>query len=267
MKSKKINVGESIVPYSPQSISSPFGNVSYSGGTNIQASPEYQQQISTRQRLINELLPELGMTRNQQNSRIQNYTDLLNQQLLKYAQPAMYGQFASRGMADSTLANNALNDLYIKAANQSIFAGEDLYNNELNRMLQSGQFLQGGLNDIYTQLMGLAGEGRAQNQQMFDVQNANANRLLQGNTANAQLAADRNSQMWSGLGMLGAVAAPYALPAMGFAAPVAASGAGTNLMSLFAPASTQYGNTGNLQQDMRLNNLGSSLFDPWGRRN
>lgn len=252
-KSKKVNIGESIVPYTPQNYYSPFGSVTYQGGAmNVNPSAEYGQQISTRQRLINELLPELDATRGGQNQRIQNMTDLLNQQLLQYAEPQMYGSFAARGMGDSTLANNSLNDLRIKAANQAIFGGQDLYNQELQNMLATGGFLQGGLNDIYQQMMGIGNQGQANNQQYFGVQNANADRLLQGNMANAKLANDRNAGMMNDLGNLGAMAAMFVPGMQGPAAAyLAARGGGgvSNLNNLFTQQPMSYGNTGNLYQD------------------
>lgn len=208
------------------------------------------------------------MTQPMQNERINRLSDLMNERIMRYAEPQMYGSFAARGMGDSTLANNALNDLRMKAAESAIFGGEDLYNQQLQRQLQAGQFLQGGLNDIYQWLTGMGQESRANNQQMFDLQNANAQRLLQGNAANAQMAQSR-------MGDIGKLAGTAMMMIPGMQVPGAAlsgmssfgSGSSGNfdlssLMGLFNQAPASYGNTGNLMSDMRNQGLRSKYFTP-----
>lgn len=195
-------MGASQVAYAPQGYSNPFGSYSFNGQHQVTASPEEQTGISTRQQLLNQLLPDLNTTSDAQAKQIAQYQNTLQNQLINNSLPQYRGEMMARGLGGSTAYGTGLSDLFTKAANQGILGANDLYTQALTNKLSSGNFLESGLQNAFNRQAQIGQQGQAYNQQMFDVQNANASRMLQGDVANAQMKAAQQQAMMQGIGQL-----------------------------------------------------------------
>ena len=170
-KSKSPTITAPQVPYSPSPFSiDQFGRYSFEGGENItKASPAEATGISLRQSLINELLPELGPAGFGTGGMGSTFADLFTKKILEKGMPELKGQYTSRGLEGSTAESRGYNDLLTQAITQGIFSGQDLVRSNVGA-------LEGGLQEAFNRLLGITQEGRALNQQKFDLQTANANR-------------------------------------------------------------------------------------------
>lgn len=180
---------------------SPFGESVYEGGRFItRPSGVESQGISTRQRLINELLPELGKTNEQRAGQIQQFTDLFTKKLLDQALPLIKGSFTSRGLEGSTAEGRASVDAINDSIERGIFAGEDLIIRDEQSKLGRLGGLEAGLQQAFNRLLGISQQGKALNDQFFQVENANADRRQSANVQNASLAQQNNQNKFGALG-------------------------------------------------------------------
>ena len=119
--------------------------------------------------MINELLPELGPAGFGTGGMGSTFADLFTKKILEKGMPELKGQYTSRGLEGSTAESRGYNDLLTQAITQGIFSGQDLVRSNVGA-------LEGGLQEAFNRLLGITQEGRALNQQKFDLQTANANR-------------------------------------------------------------------------------------------
>src|SRR3990167_975420 len=196
-KSKSPTITAPQVPYSPSPFSiDQFGRYSFEGGENIKkASPAEATGISLRQSLINELLPELGPAGFGTGGMGSTFADLFTKKILEKGMPELKGQYTSRGLEGSTAESRGYNDLLTQAITQGIFSGQDLVRSNVGA-------LEGGLQEAFNRLLGITQEGRALNQQKFDLQTANANRQTTADVYNVAADVTRRNADTNALGNL-----------------------------------------------------------------
>lgn len=153
-------------------------------------------------------MPEIGRTSDQRSAQIKSFSDLFTKTLLDKAMPELKGQYTSRGLEGSTAEARGYNDLLTQAITQGIFSGQDLFNQDETMKRSNLGALEGGLQEAFNRLLGITQEGRAQNQQKFAVETANADRQFQAQAGNlsadvSRRNADTNAQAnLAGLGTL-----------------------------------------------------------------
>ena len=194
-------------------------------------------------------------------NQINQQRDMTYDQLTKYAIPQYYNELAARGLGNSSAMSQGLNDLMTKAGVQSVYSANDLYNQSLQRKLQSGQFAQSGLNDIYAQMMGIQNAAQAGTNAYMSNAQTNANRLLQGQQYNQNAAQQADQQNFSDMGSLAMVAAaPFTGGASLAALP--AFGKGGQQANPYAYMNSAQAPTGNLGYDNQFSGGYQNLFGP-----
>ena len=177
------------VDFNPKGYSIPeFGDFSYEGGKFVtKPSAAESKGITTRQSLINELLPEVGKTTDQRAGQINGYRDLFTKKILEQAMPLFDSEVYGKGLQGSSAQGTGMSELLNDAVERGLFAGEDLQARDETSKLQRGQFLEGGLQQAFQRLLGISQEGTSLNNLFFNNENANANRAFQASGANANI--------------------------------------------------------------------------------
>jgi len=178
------------VEYSPRWFDIPeFGKFSYDGGGfTTKASPNESTAINLRQQIINQLLPDLGVTGEQRAGQIKTLSDTFTKRILDKALPTMTGAYTSRGLEGSTAERRGLTETINDAVQRGLFAGEDLkIQDEASKISRLGS-AESGLQNAFNRLLGISQQGNALNDQYFNVMNQNAGRQQQANLANYQTA-------------------------------------------------------------------------------
>ena len=174
------------VEYSPKPLQfDNFGRYSYDGQHNIKASDEESANIRTRQQIIASLLPELGTTGDMRSGQIKNFGDIFTQRLLEHALPRFRGDFYGRGLEGSTSYARGFADLLSDAAQRGIFAGEDLLARDEQSKINRLGSAESGLQNAFARLLSIGNMGQSFNNQMFNIDNQNANRQTQVDQINA----------------------------------------------------------------------------------
>ena len=188
-RKKSSSVEPQQVSFSPRSYENiPFGKYEYKNGGFVTTPSESEgKAISLRQQMIQELLPELNTTSDARAGQISNYSDLFTNKILEKSLPMFTGDQYARGLAGSTSYNRGYMDIINDAIQRGLFAGEDLYKSDEASKLSTGQFLESGLQNAFNRLMGITQEGRAGNDQYFNIQNQNANRVQAADQFNGQV--------------------------------------------------------------------------------
>lgn len=192
--------------YSPKPLTfEDFGSYKYDGGQHLVAPSDAEKAgITTRQSIINSLLPDLGMTGEQRAGQIANFSDLFTQRLLQQALPRFTGDFYKRGLEGSTAYSKGFGDLLAEAAQRGIFAGEDLMARDEQSKINRLGAAESGLQNAFSRLLNIANTGKSFNDQYFAVETGNANRQAQFDLQNLQNAF---STQQGGLNDLGNLAA------------------------------------------------------------
>lgn len=126
----QVNIPEFQKP-TPTSFNTPWGSASYSNNAwNYNMSPEEQQTSSTAQRIRQDLLNSLGISKS--GSADDPYTKGLMSEGLRMAQPQLENALIGRGLGGSPVYKDALTDLISKVSMQALLGGQNQRLSELS---------------------------------------------------------------------------------------------------------------------------------------
>ena len=164
------------IPFTPPSYNmQPFGRIDYSGGVYTYTPSEAEMTgMTTRQRLINSLLPEVGLTSPERSKQIEETGATFTKRLMDEAMPYYKGIYASRGLQGSKGEASGLAKLAAEASQRGILAREDLFSQDEATKRANLAALERGLQEAYQRGSGIASQEGKYADQYFDIAKKNS---------------------------------------------------------------------------------------------